>query len=431
MSLTGTRTFVGFGFGAIQSGLFLYEGYRSGAFARLIVAEVLPDVVNAIRQADRHFTVNIAHTNRIEQARIGPLEIENPANSTDRERLIEAIAQAHELGTAIPSVKYYVTEGPGSLHRLIAAGLRRKAALNGPRAVIYAAENNNHAAEILEEQVMAQIPASEHTAVRAKVRFLNTVIGKMSGIKTDPAEIETLRLAPVVPGSDRAFLVEEFNRILISKIRFDNGPFERGLAVFEEKAELLPFEEAKLYGHNATHALAAYIGAMLGAEHIADLTAIPGVMPFLRDAFIHESGAALIAKYAGLDPLFTPAGYQAYADDLLARMTNPLLRDSIERVGRDPQRKLGWNDRLIGTIRLALGQGIEPARFAFGAAAALAWLDPAAADSPVETLLAPLWQPAAPNPTEQAQVSQLINAARLRLRQWQKAGFTNLAHQIE
>ena len=45
MALTGTRTYVGFGFGAIQAGLFLYEAYRSGNFARLVVAEVLPDLV--------------------------------------------------------------------------------------------------------------------------------------------------------------------------------------------------------------------------------------------------------------------------------------------------------------------------------------------------------------------------------------------------
>ena len=32
-------TFVGFGFGAIQAGLFLYEAYRSGNFGRLVVAE--------------------------------------------------------------------------------------------------------------------------------------------------------------------------------------------------------------------------------------------------------------------------------------------------------------------------------------------------------------------------------------------------------
>ena len=49
-------------------------------------------------------------------------------------------------------------------------------------------------------------------------------------------------------------------------------------------------------------------------------------------------------------------------EDALARMVNPFLRDPIERVTRDPKRKLGWNDRLIGSIRFALIAGINPWR---------------------------------------------------------------------
>jgi len=289
----------------------------------------------------------------VERAAVGPVQIENPAVEADRRRLIEAIAKATEIGTAIPSVAWYTAKGPGSLHRLLAKGLRQKAATDGPRAVVDAAENHNHAAEILEEQVMDAIPVDERDAARQRVQFLNTVIGKMSGIVTDPAEIEAQNLTPVVPNGQRAFLVEVFNRILISQIDFGGAaPFERGIEVFEEKEDLLPFEEAKLYGHNATHALAAYIGSITGAARIADLQQTPGALPFLRAAFLEESGPALIKKRAGIDPLFTEAGYRHYADDLLARMVNPFLRDTVERVGRDPHRKLGWNDRLIGTIRL-------------------------------------------------------------------------------
>jgi len=54
MPLTGSKTFVGFGFGAIQAGLFLYEAYQSGNFGRLVVAEVLPDQkVEKIKELQR------------------------------------------------------------------------------------------------------------------------------------------------------------------------------------------------------------------------------------------------------------------------------------------------------------------------------------------------------------------------------------------
>jgi mannitol-1-phosphate 5-dehydrogenase len=436
MPLNGTRTYVGFGFGAIQAGLFLYEAFGSGAFRRLVVVEVMPEVVAAVRRAGGMYYVNIAHPDRVEHAPVGPVEVEDPAAEGDRRRLVEAVAGAEEIGTAVPSVKFYISDSPGSIHRLLAEGLRRKAATGGPRAVVYAAENHNAAAEILEAAVLDEIPPGERDAVSARVRFLNTVIGKMSGVVTDPAEAETgaQDLTPIAPGLPRAFLVEAFNRILISQIRFaETGaepPFRRGIRAFEEKPDLLPFEEAKLYGHNATHALAAYVGSVRGVQRIADLPGVPGVLPFLRAAFIEESGAALIRKHAGVDPLFTPDGYRAYADDLLARMTNPYLQDTAERVGRDPQRKLGWDDRLIGTLRVALRQGVEPRRYAFGAAAALAVLDAsvldAEGDTPLAGRLAPLWAGASPDPREMESVLALVEEGRRRLRRWRAAGWPEL-----
>jgi mannitol-1-phosphate 5-dehydrogenase len=323
-------------------------------------------------------------------------------------------------------VAFYRSDKPGSIHRLLATGLCKKVEQGGPRAVIYAAENHNHAAEILEQQVMEQIPEEKRAAVQERVRFLNTVIGKMSHVVTDAGEIQAQQLATIAPDLRRAFLVESFNRILISKIDFPK-PFQRGIEVLQEKNDLLPFEEAKLYGHNATHALAGYIGAYIGAQRVADLQQTPGVVSLARAAFIEESGEALIRKYRGVDPLFTPEGYRDYADDLIERMMNPFLVDSIERVTRDTERKLGWNDRLIGTMRLALQQGIEPRRYALGAAAALVGLEGNLPDctSP-SACLSRLWGDAASNAGEAEAVLNLIEKACQRLRAWQAAGFPDL-----
>jgi mannitol-1-phosphate 5-dehydrogenase len=431
VALTGTRTYVGFGFGAIQAGLFLYEAYRSGNFARLVVAEVLPDLVANLRQAGGEYTLNIAHPDRVESVRIGPVEIYDPSVAVDRERLVDALIEAQEIGTAIPSVALYRSAGPGSLHRLLAEGLQGKVAVNAPAAVVYAAENHNHAAEILEDAVLDEMPSERQVAVRARVQFLNTVIGKMSGVISDQETVSENGLATIVPQDHRAFLVETFNRILISRMQpwgAGQPPFRRGIEVFEEKRDLIPFEEAKLYGHNATHALGAYVGALAGAERMADLEAVPGALPLLRTAFLEESGKALVRKHAGVDPLFTREGYMTYADDLLARMANPYLLDTVERVGRDPARKLGWNDRLVGTIRLALGQGVEPPRYSFGAAAALAVLEPSIWDevTSVKALLDPLWRDALPDPAEAEAVLSRIAASLHRLRSWSDAGFGDL-----
>ena len=398
----------------------------------MVVGELAPDIVNALRKAGGRFPVNIAHADRIEREEIDGVEIEDPSSESGRRCLVEAIAEAEEIATAVPSVQFYTSPSPGSIHRLLAQGLRRKAAAQGRTAIVYAAENHNHAAQILEASVLGEIPDNERGQVSRRVRFLNTVIGKMSGVVSDPDEIRLQGLATITPGGHRAFLVEVFNRILISKVRFagagDAPPFQRGIKVFEEKDDLVPFEEAKLYGHNATHALAAYVGAIRGVERIADLCNHPDILAFLRAAFIRESGEALVRRHAGKDALFTHEGYREYADDLLARMVNPFLHDRVERVGRDPQRKLGWDDRLVGTLRVAIGQGVQPSRFAFGAAAALAALDrnTLETDVPVATWLDPLWQAASPDDKEKENVLELIEEGRDRLRRWRASNFPNL-----
>jgi len=437
VSLSGNRTFVGFGFGAIQAGLFLCEAFRSGNFRRLIVAEVMPNAAEALRQSAGKYAVNVAYRDRVEAVEIGPTEIANPHNQPDCKFLVAAVAEAAEIATALPSVAYYTSASPGSVHRILAEGFRRKAVAGGPPAVVYAAENHNHAAEILEHAVLSEIPRNEHDRVHDRVSFLNTVIGKMSGVVTDAYEIQKQSLKAVTPFESRAFLVEAFNRILVSRTSFGDrfGPpgFRRGIEVFEEKPDLLPFEEAKLYGHNSTHAVAAYLGAVLGVERIADLDRTSGVTAFLEAAFVEESGEALVRRHKGRDPLFTPEGYRAYATDLLLRMFNPYLGDTVERVGRDPGRKLEWDDRLVGTVRLALQQGVSPVRYAMGTAAAVTALDKSALDSnvPLQELLDPVWHKASPNPAERETVLRAVEEGRTRLRLWRHDGFPNLEGFVE
>jgi len=371
MGLTGSKTFFGFGFGPIQSGLFLREAYRSGNFNRLVVAEVLPDIVQSIRDANGYFSINITCEDYIENERIGPIEIYNPlVQEPDAEKLVEAIAHADEISTAVPSVYAYKSSGAESLHRMLAEGLLKKKKIRGPSCVVYTAENHNNAAQILENYISEYIQGPISEWGKPRVQFLNSVIGKMSRIVSDPEEIEHQDLKTVTAMSNRAFLVESFNEIFISKICMD-ASFKRGLDVFVEVEDLAPFEEAKLYGHNAVHALIGYVGKIIGAKRVADALNFPGFMAFVQDAFLHESGEALIRKHRGLDPLFTRDGFQAYAEDLLKRMANPFLGDRIERIIRDPERKLRWNGRLIGTMRLAVDKGVTPVRFALGSAAAV------------------------------------------------------------
>lgn len=62
---------------------------------------------------------------------------------------------------------------------------------------------------------------------------------------------------------------------------------------------------------------------------------------------------------------------QEHITDLLYRFTNAALKDTCQRVGGDPARKLSPEDRLIGSSLLAMEEGFTPAYIAVGAAAGL------------------------------------------------------------
>lgn len=404
------RGFVGFGFGAIQGGLFLREARRGGHFSRLTAAEILPDLVRAVRADGGRFRVNVATPAGVERETVEGVELLHPADPGDARRLVEAVAGASVLATALPSVDLY-DRGESSPAALLARGLERRARRGEEwPCVIYAAENNNTAAERLEAATRRALAPGAAGLLDRSCRFLNTVIGKMSQILTDAKHIDAAGLARIAPGTDRAFLVEAFNRILAERCDLDPAP--PGFDAFVEKDDLRPFEEAKLYGHNATHALVGYLALRKGFGALSEALADADLKEYARAAFLEESGAALVAKFSGADSLFTPEGFQAYADDLLDRMANPHLQDRVERIVRDPRRKLGWDDRLIGAIRLALGQGIRPARFARGAAAALDFAFGPLPEARAAENLASAWTDARPGPDERDAVIRIVLEAR-------------------
>jgi mannitol-1-phosphate 5-dehydrogenase len=375
-------TFVVFGLGPIGSGLMLCEAAASGRFGRLVAADVDAELVEALRAAGGNIAINIARRDRIDQARISAVEALNPRKPGDRRRLVEAVAQASEIATALPSVAAYDGDDASPAALVAQALLERRRVVP---AVLYTAENDNHAAEAF----AARLRHRGAEPLAHGLEPLNTVIGKMSGV-AGADEIERLGLAPLCPGVRKAVLVEEFNRILISRVTLPG--FVRRIEVFREKDDLLPFEEAKLYGHNAVHAMLGYLAARKGYVTMDQAGRDAGLMAAARAAFLGECGVGLIHRNGRTgDELFTPAGFVAYADDLLVRMVSPTLRDRVDRVTRDHARKLAYGDRFFGAMRLALAAGAAPAGLARGAAAALVAMEPGLTPPDVGGALGRLW----------------------------------------
>ncbi len=330
-------SFVGIGMGAIQSGLFLPRAQEAGLARTVLVRRA--EQAQAI---NGRVTVNVAHADGIRAMHVDDVA----AHHLMADAALPALVGATHIAVAVSSVTDYAGLAP-----LLAQAMQAKAVGRGPPAVLYASENALDAADQLSAAIRAEGgPPDMFEAV-------DTVIGKMSRTVRDPTEIAEMALVPGVPGLPEAWLVEAYDDIHVSACR---APV---LPRLLPHCDLLPYEQAKLNGHNAAHVTLAYAGQVLGLPFISDVLAQAPIAALVREAFVEETGAALIALYGRQAPLFTPGGWRAHGADLFARMGNPWLRDDCLRVGRDAPRKLGWDDRLVGTIRMVEGAGISAERW--------------------------------------------------------------------
>ena len=153
--MAGGKRFVGFGFGPIQSALFLYEACRSGHFTGYTVADVDGELVEAVRAGGGRYTVNIARPDRIDRFTVEGVELHDSRTAEGRRAIVAAVAESDELCTALPSVGIYTAGGEASVVSLLAAGLeaRRQAGGAPLPTIVYTAENHNHAAEVLESHL--------------------------------------------------------------------------------------------------------------------------------------------------------------------------------------------------------------------------------------------------------------------------------------
>jgi mannitol-1-phosphate 5-dehydrogenase len=181
------------------------------------------------------------------------------------------------------------------------------------------------------------------------------------------------RMVPIVPEdvkrSDPLWIAcEPYARLPV------DGPALRGpvpqIAGLVPVESILAHQRRKLACHNMSHALCAYLGYRAGHEFIWQAMDDPAILAVVRGA-LAETGRALISRFG-----FKPDEQRAYEDDLLERYRNRALGDQVRRVGADPLRKLGPEDRLIGSARLCLEEGVDPAHVILGIRAALAYDHP-------------------------------------------------------
>lgn len=304
--------------------------------------DVAEPVIKAL-QEQRRYPIRIVSTAGYED-----VWVENvTAVNGNEPAAAEAIANCDIMATAVGAriLKFIVPN--------IVAGLRKRWAMNkGPLNIIIC-ENLNDANKILEGMLKEQLTQEECAKFDETVGLVEASIGRMVPVQTDEMK----------DGEPMRVCVEKYGFLPV-----DKAAFKGEVPEIKNMVPFAPFDfyiKRKLYIHNMGHATCAYLGNLLGLEYIYESIAVPEVRVLVQNA-MQESQMALSKRYGV--PMMD---LQAHITDLLFRFTNAALKDTCQRVGGDPARKLSPEDRLIGSSLLALEEGVTPAYIAVGAAAGL------------------------------------------------------------
>ena len=127
----------------------------------------------------------------------------------------------------------------------------------------------------------------------------------------------------------------------------------------------MAYIERKLFTLNTGHAITAYLGWLNGLKTIEESIFNTDIRKVVNGA-MSESGEVLIKRYG-----FQREKHYQYIEKILKRFENPYLKDDVARVGRQPIRKLGKNERLIKPLLGTLEYNVSNEYLITGIAAAL------------------------------------------------------------
>ncbi|WP_157007986.1 mannitol-1-phosphate 5-dehydrogenase [Agromyces laixinhei] len=262
-------------------------------------------------------------------------------SATDAAALLDELSGADVATTAVgPNVLRFIAP-----HLVMA--LRERPADASP-LVIMACENAINATDRLRDEMAVLSSPEEWPSLVARAVFANTAVD---------------RIVPGQPeGAGLDVTVETFFEWAIERPPF--GAEAPEIPGVHFVADLTPYIERKLFTVNTGHAATAYFGFLAGHRRISDALGDPDVMRAVEHA-LRQTSALIVAKHE-----FTEVEQAQYREKILARFRNPDLPDTVERVGRQPLRKLGRHERFVGPAAelASMGLPVDGLLAAIGAA---------------------------------------------------------------
>jgi mannitol-1-phosphate 5-dehydrogenase len=327
-------------FGAGNIGRGFIGKLLADAGISLTFADVNEEVVNGLITR-KEYPVKVVG----EDCQIDLVKNVTAINSTSPE-IIDAIVNSDLVTTAVGPTVLKIISGT------VAQALEKRVTLGIETPLnIIACENMVRGTSQLKEAVFEKLSDEVKPQVEALVGFVDSAVDRI----VPPAEEgETDPLAVTV---------ETFSEWIVDETQFKGEiPDIPGM---ERTDNLMAFVERKLFTLNTGHCVTAYLGCLAGHNTIREAIEDPAIRAEVKQA-MEESGEVLIRRYS-----FDPKAHAAYIEKILGRFANPYLVDEVDRVGRQPIRKLSAGDRLIKPTLGTIEYDIENKTLLKGVAAAL------------------------------------------------------------
>ena len=342
------KTIVIWGAGKIGRG-FVADLFSAAGYG-IVLVDASSTLVAQLREAGRYTIVRAESPERRQDVVI---EGYTPLSTAQADELTEAIGATDILALAVFPQHF------GQAAQQLATGIAyRKAKRPNAPLDILLCTNLAHAGPQFRTLLQEALPADAQAYMESSVGVVETLVIRMAA--EPPAELrqrEPLLVwtngYPELPVDRHAFKGEI--------------PRVPGLRLVDDmRAE----EIRKLYTYNMFQAALAYLGALRGYNLATECLADPEVRAEAQGA-LDEAGLALQAEYN-----FSADDMAGWNDNVVTQTNNPLLGDTVKRLGADPRRKLRREDRLIGPTLLARKYGIEPRHLVHAIASGLRYNDP-------------------------------------------------------
>ncbi len=272
---------------------------------------------------------------------------------SQKEEIANAIAQADCVFDAVGG------KNLAEIVPFLTAGIEKRAEINAKPINFITCENWKLPADILRKGISEQISPKYREFFESSVGITEAVIMR-SAIESTK---DMLDKDPLVVN------VQDFWEFPFDASRI-KAPMPDGMICLKPIYQFTGFLERKFYTYNAANGTTSFVGALLGYKYISEAAYDERILKLL-DGVYTETATALSKKHN-----FPFDEQWEFTRTSLNKLQDKNIVDYIERNARDPIRKLGKDDRLVGSARLCLEYGVIPENLAVAIACAMHYDEP-------------------------------------------------------